>query len=152
MSDNSHDFINRVGLHILLVTMAAHVLRGESPVSITDVDGTLAYFRQQRPGTINLLLHEEPLYIAGHMLGLSDQTVDHLPIDTIATYHELYKQITERTRGRRRDYLKKIWPSLNELALREHLSTENYELQIVEPPGSTPTGNDRSTRRARQRK
>lgn len=151
MSDTSI-FSEKLGLHIMLVTMATRLLRGDASLRDLDLEEALVYFHEQRPGTLQVLLHEDPLYIAGHILALSSAEVDKLSAENTAIYHDLYKQITERTRGRRRDYLRKIWAALTELALRENMAAGNFELQLIEPSASSPGGTQPPARRSASRR
>lgn len=148
MGGSSNDPREQLGLHVLLVAMALRVLRGEQSTGIPQLDEVVSYLRTQPPRTLEVLQHEEPLYIAGDIVGLGTAEIDALPAGTWEEYHGHYRQITEGTRSRRRDYLKTIWPFLTELVRRGNEVAGEYELQIVGPDDVLPDGTEPSAQAA----
>jgi hypothetical protein len=140
MSDFPRDPREQIGLHVNLVAMALDLLRGGKSIGLRQLDEVVSYVRDQPWGTLKMLLHEEPLYIAGAIFHLSTAEIDALPAHKWEEYQLLYRQITGRTRGRRREYLRKIWPILNELVLLENVAGEDCDSQIVEPEDVPPDG------------
>jgi len=142
MGDISNDPVEQLGLHVLLTAMALRLLRGEQLAGNPQLDQVVAYLRKQPPRTLNVLQHEEPLYVAGDIVGLSTAEIDALPAGTWEEYHLRYRQMTEATRSRRREVLKTIWPRLTTLVRRGNEATGDYELQIVRPDDGPPDGTE----------
>ncbi|WP_419898641.1 hypothetical protein [Roseomonas sp. USHLN139] len=90
--------------------MSLGLLRvGGEPNLERDLELVASDYRSHRPGVRRVLLNEEPIYVAGQILGMDVVEVDALPDHVWDRYREIYAQAVEV--GRDRQYLKSLpWP------------------------------------------
>ncbi len=84
----------QLGLHVTITAYGLALLEKSKDPSILDlIEKTLVYFRRLSPvsGTI---LNEEPIYLAGEILGYNSQSLDDAPKEFWAHYHAIYSNVT----------------------------------------------------------
>jgi hypothetical protein len=83
-----------VSVHIDEVARALSLLSGPDGTEEKAREAVLAYYSTLPRGVVDAVLNEEPIYVAGHLLGLDGRQVDALPETTWQAYSEIKSEFS----------------------------------------------------------
>lgn len=124
MKTRPRNSLEQLALHVLATARTLGVLR-EMPEHRA-IEVTVDYYRSRSPASRRVMLNDEPIYIAGHVLGMTNQEVDSFPEEVWSRY----EAVQEAVYGSPQELaIAKELPSVG--GLREQ---ENYSLRPVQLP------------------
>lgn len=117
-------------LHGLIVAKTISIIGGPRAMGEAKALEAVVQFYRRLPDDVRgVILHEEPIYVAGEILGLSTRDIDGLPEEVWHRFHRVYDETSMAAfHG---DGLRDV-PRLGRIGPGEH-----YELEPL-PLGPTP--------------